>query len=235
MKYLGILFISVSVMGQGSMDQIKLDIYSNPHNVVNQNYIRLLNAHTKLDIKEEYLFDKWVTMEVEGKEKEILKIDSANYHIPTDRILFFKDNIMYQLFPDLVDRLQVGGKEFKSEPFLKNNKRAQEKGYFEILVEGPITLLKKYNVERKEVNSNPLGLQEGKSVQMIQSHDLYYLNNSKAIAERIPGKKLDVAKLFGRHRLKMIAFAEERNLSVKTEKDLVLIFRYYKVLEQNEN
>jgi hypothetical protein len=225
------MMFPILLIGQQSLEEIKKNVYSNPFSEANQNYIRLMEEGAyKTNTEELFLLKDWGKMAVIGYGDIKLEVDSANYVITDDKIYFIDEGKLYHLFPGQVEQLAIASVIFGCYYYEGKSER-RKLGYFEILIDGELDLLKKYKIKNRKVNNNPMGI-GNKKVEQYQAYDLYYFDPDEQIALPVPSKKGKIIDLFGRKRSKMIDFARERDLSLNSENDVKLLFAYYNMLVQ---
>lgn len=101
------------LISQSSLTEIKRNIFQDLNSSVNQNYIRLINEGMTEDVQNEfYAFPQWVEFKVKSKDGDNVVLDSANYHIYDDIMLFLYIGELFYLFPEQVDRIYVGDKTY---------------------------------------------------------------------------------------------------------------------------
>ncbi|MBS1555006.1 MAG: hypothetical protein JSU09_08760 [Bacteroidetes bacterium] len=115
------------------------------------------------------------------------------------------------------------GKSFKSAAGIPSV------GFYELLVEGEIPLLKKTELEFLKANFNPALNVGSKDHKYLKNHFFYYLKNGLIY----PISKKNFFTIFGDRQKEMEAFGKSKKL--KAENDLISIFEYYNKLVTREN
>lgn len=231
-KLLILLLLPVLGFSQVAKNEMNRQIFGNPFSAAHQNYFRAMSSNNELVKQDKYfLYSDWSSVEVLDKNNNLTLIDSCNYYIPENKFLFFKDGALFVLYPSHVSKVNVEGDTWSSCKEVEKKKGTQEL-FCQVLVEGPISLFKKYEVKEKRVSNNPMGIADVSKVEIIQKSTFYYSKNGKI--EKLPKKKKDLAKIFTGFKTKMIKYADQNKLSSKKEKDLIALFNYYAHLVSNE-
>lgn len=125
------------------------------------------------------------------------------------------------IFVDSLTRLQsnyVNTREWKiagDEPI---------EGFFQILSEGELTLVKRSDVIFKKADFHPALNVGNKDHRYIKKESLYYIRDG--VATPLPSKK-NLLKLFGNREKEINNYAAEKSLRLTKEDDLKIIFNYY--------
>lgn len=115
----------------------------------------------------------------------------------------------------------VNGQEFVNEeevPFV---------GFFQILSEGELTLLKMTRVAFKPADHNPTHNTGVKDNRFLKSVDLYLAQGKKAI--ELPGRK-GIVKLMESHKDEVSKFINVNEINLANERHLTALFDYYNSL-----
>ena len=99
-----------------------------------------------------YLVDQWLNGEVKLANGSIVKAKAVKYNILENRLLFQQDNKVFEFFPKAVTFVFFASEGKRT--FLLNEN--EKDGYFELLEDGKIQLLKKTKkkiLDRKDYNS----------------------------------------------------------------------------------
>ncbi len=114
------------------------------------------------------------------------------------------------------------GKEFKS------SSGAPYSGFFELLSEGEMPLLKKTEVEFIKANFSPALNVGSKDHKYIKKHSFYFLR--EGVLQIVPKKKF--FSIFGDKEKAIEEYAKE--LKLRNEKDLTKIFDYFNSIASNK-
>lgn len=228
-----LLFVFVgTITAQESLDALKLFVYPGRNDYVMQNYIRLLNEmeQPNSDMKE-FRFDEWQSAKVVSNEDEIVQLDSVNFHINDETMFFMREGNMYFLYPDKVKMVSFEDEIFV--PFKSDLDKNHPFKFFEVLIDGDLTLLKDYKVDKVKVNNHPMGIESGVTkYKTVEKSKLYYhYKGSKPIHE-VPKNKNKFLKIFKRNKVQMLEFAKSENISTREESDIQYAFQFYNELNQ---
>lgn len=228
-----ILFSTFMGAQKNATELAKNDVFGNPFNINNQSHIRALNRlDNRVDMSKYFMFPEWSAMEAFGIDGQYMLADSANFLLKENKILFYSDGEMLQLFTSVTEKVKVGNKLFM--PFTstdKSNMGLVE--FYEVVVDGEFKLLKDWKLEEKVISNNPMGVADTDKVTIVKSSELFYIN-PKGDLVSIPRKKKDFIEIFGRNRRKMIDFAQKNNMSVKKEGDIAQFFTHYNLISNEE-
>jgi len=225
-------FLSLQGIAQGTHNQAKVDVFGNPFNSSNQMMIRALNQFDKFGAEKEYfIFPQWSSMEVYGKDGQYMKSDSANVLITENKILFYKEGELLQIFGSTAEKVIIENRVFK--PFYKNPK-VKVFQFFEVVVDQEFKLLKEWEVETKAVSNNPMGIADDSPPKVVKSTKLYYIN-TKGDLVLVPRKKKEFIEIFSKSRRKMLELAKSEKRSIRNDDNVAFFFRYYnKLLNEKE-
>ncbi len=223
-------FVSVGI-SQQSLTETKRFAYGNPFSMSNENFINVTNALEDNELVSLLMYDEWQELEVTGMDQELISIDSANYHMEADKILFIESGAMYELFPEKVKEAKLRDKVFVNLVY-EANKKDLRRGYFEVIVEGDYRLLKKWELERRITNSSPLGLPAAREERLTRVEELYYQTSPERRPIALPKRKTDFIEIFRRDRRDMAEYAKANKLSPKNESDVIMLIEYYNSLEE---
>lgn len=226
---LGLIIAFTQLDAQEALNEVKKLAYGNPFNAGNENFINMTNALS--DDKEFSLmmFDDWKSIEINGANDELINIDSANYHMEADKILFIQRGSMFELYPEKIQCAEIDGHKFVSLTY-EADKKSLERAYFEVLVEGEYTLLTRRDLVEEVSNTSPLGLAATREVRFVLTEKLYYQTASGKRPLEVPRKKADFTKIFRRDRNELASYAKENKFSLKRTEDVQAIFNYYNSL-----
>lgn len=112
----------------------------------------------------------------------------------------------------------VNGQEYKNQddvPYI---------GFFQILSEGELTLLKMTRVSFKPADRNPTHSTGSKDNRFMKRTDLYYASGSTAL--ELPGRK-GILKLMESRKAEVDQFIKVNEVNLGTERHIVALFDYY--------
>jgi len=219
----------LQLSAQEALTEVKKLAYGNPFNAGNENFINMTNSMSDDNQVSLMMFDDWKPIEIHGVKDELIFIDSANYHLEANKILFIQHGNLYELYPEKIQNAQIDNHKFVSL-IHEVDKKTLQRSYFEILVEGDYNLLSKQELVKEITNSSPLGLSATKEVRFVLTEKLYYQSSSGRRPVVVPKKKADFTKIFRRDRDKLVSYAKSNKLSLKRTEDVRTIFNYYNSL-----
>jgi len=223
------LFTFTCPMAQQSLTETKRFAYGNPFSMSNENFINVTNALEDDKLVRLLMYDEWKELEARGIEDELIVIDSANYHIEADKILFVQSGAMYELFPEKIKEVKLHDKLFLSVVY-EAEKKQLRRGYFEVIREGEYRLLKKWELQKRVTNSSPLGLPAAREEKLTREETFFYQTSPDRRPIALPKKKTDFIEIFRRDRRDMTEYAKSNKLSPKSEEDVIMMFDYYNSL-----
>ncbi len=226
--------VPFSVFAQESVTEIKKMAFENPYNPANQNLINMLNHEDNSSRRNLMLFDTWQSMDAEGLDGTRLHVDSANYHIATEKMFFLYQGKMFELFPEKIDQVKLGERTFVKHPIKVDGNRSRFQ-YFELLVRGEYNLLARFEIKTRVTNTNPMGLPGTNEEEYIRDENWYYLRTGARFPEPVPTRKSDFILIFRKNRSQMASFAKEKRISLRSREDVEAAFTYYNELAQINN
>lgn len=103
--------------------------------------------------------------------------------------------------------------------------------YFEILSNGSVSLLLKYDLSEKMTSSNALVSQVVGETSYASQEELYFKKGNKI--EKLKSSKKKVLELFDDHTGEIESFADERKTRFGRKEDLIRVFNFYNGLNEN--
>jgi hypothetical protein len=127
-------------------------------------------------------------------------------------------NIVWMDSSYKVPRYFVNGMDFKEDG-------VPISGFFEVLVEGDLPLMRRTKAIFKESNYNTALMVGNRNDQIIKRNVYYYLKG-KDLYE-VPKKRKDLYKIFGEKAAEIEAFVEENEMDLKKTGSIFQLFTYY--------
>jgi len=124
---------------------------------------------------------------------------------------------------DWTDDKGIEQKLINCAVYTKNNSNVL--GFFQILSEGKILLLKKTNLKLLNANYNGTVVAGNKDNKYIKEYKYFVYKNNKII--KIRKRRKNILKTFNNQANKIEKFVKQNNLSYKKEYDLIKIFNFY--------
>ncbi|WP_231458504.1 hypothetical protein [Pedobacter sp. Leaf132] len=118
-----------------------------------------------------YLVEEWTNAEVKLADNNMIKPAEVRYDMVSDKLLFRQENKVYEFFPK-VAAFTLFTKSGKRTFLLKNGIN-NDNGYYELLNNGKITLLKKV----KKVVLEAKGYNSANVEKLIDESKKYYILN----------------------------------------------------------
>ncbi len=112
----------------------------------------------------------------------------------------------------------------------KNEEGTQFRGFFQVLVDGPLPLLCKTDIVVRKADYNVQMNVGSKDDKILKKEKYYYLKDGKAL--EVPGSKKKMLALFGEHAITIEKYIKENRSSSK-EDELLLAFDQYRKLVRN--
>jgi len=137
------------------------------------------------------------------------------YRFLDDEMQIMHQGKIKAIFPQKVNKLIFTTNETKQIfiPTEYSDKKTINLGYFELLAEGDMKLLKQFQKSGKE------------KIKTV----LFFQNKSEP-AKRFKVKKSSILKLMSKHKSSVSKFIVKNKLNVKNEDDLKKVFEYYNSL-----
>jgi LAO/AO transport system kinase len=181
-----------------------------------------------------YINSSWLLTSIELKESEKplewhwtrydIQADEMEIKMPTGIKVLKWNRINQFMTKDSSGAIHrfLSGANFKKEgvPLM---------GFMEVMVEGTRPLLKEYHLIVRGPNYNPALNAGSRDTEIRKDTDFYYSINGELM--KISRSKKFIASL-GDESSQVNNYMKTNNLSVKDEKDMILIFRYYNSLFQ---
>ncbi|WP_111669870.1 carboxypeptidase-like regulatory domain-containing protein [Algoriphagus litoralis] len=180
-----------------------------------------------------YLDNKWnVASILLYREQTVLEGFRVRYNINSNLFeLMEPENNLVTTMPGLriqnivwmdssykVPRYFVNGMDFKEEG-------TPISGFFEVLVEGELPLMRRTLAIFKESNYNTALMVGNRNDQIIKRNVYYYLKGKDLIA--VPKKRKELYLIFGDKAAEMQEFVEENEMDLKKNGSIFQLFTYY--------
>lgn len=130
-------------------------------------------------------------------------------------------NIVWMDSSYKVPRYFVNGMDFREEG-------APISGFFEVLVEGQLPLMRRTKAIFKESNYNTALMVGNRNDQIIKRNVYYYLKDKDLF--EVPKKRKDLFPLFGDKASEIEAFVDQNQIDLKQTSSIFQIFTYYNSL-----
>lgn len=156
----------------------------------------------------------WARFDIQANSFDLIQPQGVR-SLPGDKV---KSAVLY-------DSITKAAHYFFNGNQFKNTSGTPYVGFFELLSEGDIPLLKMTSIELIKANFNPALNVGSKDHKYVKDLSFYYLKSGKV--EKLPKKKL--SDIFENNNDAIKKFAASKNL--KKQSDLIAIFDYYNSLK----
>ncbi|MFN3999445.1 carboxypeptidase-like regulatory domain-containing protein [Algoriphagus sp.] len=127
-------------------------------------------------------------------------------------------NIVWMDSSYKVPRYFVNGMDFKEDG-------VPISGFFEVIVEGDLPLMRRTKAIFKESNYNTALMVGNRNDQIIKRNVYYYLKGKDLF--EVPKKRKDLYKIFGEKAAEIEAFVEQNEMDLKKNGSIFQLFTYY--------
>lgn len=127
-------------------------------------------------------------------------------------------NIVWMDSAYKVPRYFVNGMDFKEDG-------VPISGFFEVLIEGDLPLMRRTKAIFKESNYNTALMVGNRNDQIIKRNVYYYLKGKDLI--EVPKKRKELYQIFGEKAAEIEAFVEENEMDLKKNGSIFQVFTYY--------
>lgn len=180
-----------------------------------------------------YLDNKWnVASILLYREQTVLEGFRVRYNINSNMFeLMEPENNLVTTMPGLriqnivwmdsaykVPRYFVNGMDFKEDD-------VPISGFFEVLIEGDLPLMRRTKAIFKESNYNTALMVGNRNDQIIKRNVYYYLKGKDLI--EVPKKRKELYQIFGEKAAEIEAFVEENEMDLKKNGSIFQVFTYY--------
>ena len=151
------------------------------------------------------------------------------YNIYNDEMEFKTDTENYLAIsdPKSMKEIRIGGAVFVYD--IKRNKKGEQEGYYELLQDGNVRLLSRYNIVFKPITSTT-GYKQSQPPRLNRNANTYYIKTGSSEPLLLASKK-DLDVIFGSKNDKLLAFIKSRKLNVKKEEDLIKLVEFINQME----
>jgi len=202
-------------------------------NFIGGNMVYGIPPEPKKLVGDSYIDKKWNSATLLlYRDEQLLEGFRARYNVITNTFeLMEPENNLVSIMPGRriqnivwvdstykVPRYFVNGMDFKEEG-------APISGFFEVLVDGELPLMRRTKVILKESNYNQALMVGERNDQLVKRNFYYYLKDKEVV--EVPRKRKEFYKIFGEDAEMMEKFVNKNNLSHREVDDLFEIFTYY--------
>jgi len=233
-KLLLILLIApLTLLAQGGSAPV---LFTTPNNASyfenliseNQKFGRVVYSNDRYNdaVRDVFLFEEDVKyVNVYTKDGKGFKVPNANYNLVSQQLqVQLEDGKVFSFDTSNIKYFENGGRKYILLP------NVPKKLHEVVSNTGKITLLKGFELTRKQAMTNPLTNEITEPAKFVKD-PIYYIQtqkNDKLIKLSQKGRKF--AKDFPDHNEEIKEFLDRSRLSVKDEDDLIRIINYYNTL-----
>jgi len=176
-----------------------------------------------------YLNSDWSPAVVYTKNKEFLNC-LAKFNI-------YKNRMEIKLGDEFraINKNKISGVILEGAPFIAIASGEEEDssvmGFYEVLADGPICLLRKYKLSLHNKGGTALHPTLGTEQEYKSSHELYYCKEGEKAFKLKKGKK-NILKVLSSNEEALKAYADEAGLGFRKDKDLAAMFNWYNGLKK---
>jgi hypothetical protein len=224
------IFFQISSFGQGVSEELKRQVFGNPEDLYNQNYIRSINEIENKPINEQYIFENWVNGIVTDNLGVEFKIDSINILIDNSNIVFANDENYYSIDNHVCKYLTIGDRVFRPYYIVKNDGHPEYKVLERLSGDGDLQLVLESTLKEIKQYNNPLGTGSN-NFDLVKSSKLKYYDARNQTLNKIPKRKKSFLRIFYKKRNKVSSFCNQNNISLKSKGDLIQVFDFHNNLK----
>jgi len=175
-----------------------------------------------------YLNDQFEPGKIITPEDSVFSNIELRYNAFTDDIEFKQgENIFNIAYKTIVKKAEFGGKSFGCRSFEADGVNVRD-GFFEILTEGKITLLARYQIKFLE-KEEAQAFSDAQPARFEEVDKQYFFISEGNPAKLIPNKK-GLLKIFGAKSNDMDSYISKNKLSVKEDESFIKIINYFNSL-----
>jgi hypothetical protein len=217
-KYFSLLYLILVAFNLGAQN---LKIQAPP----GYNYIYPENNTIKGTEGSPFLGD-WQPADVYFTNGSIMKGLMVRYNVFTNQMLYQENEKTYLMgAPDSIQELKFPEKTFIYKEYTIDQKK--QKSFFEVVQQGKVSLLTKYEIEVTPSNYNE-ALMSGNKNDVLNIIQKLYLQQGATIVPLT--KKVILFDVLSDKKSEIVAFMAKEKLSFKKKKDMIVLLAYYNQL-----
>lgn len=171
-----------------------------------------------------YLNSQWLPGKVLTKDTVLVEAP-LRYRVYDDEMQVLVNGQTKALFPEQIRAVSIGERIFVPLEY-KASKKKKAFAYFELLVEGDLSLLLRRELEIKPADYNP-ALNIGSRHDQVITNEVFYYKKEGKLPLSFKQTTKSVLKVLGARKKAVAQFAKENNLTVKSKEDLIKLFQFY--------
>jgi hypothetical protein len=177
-----------------------------------------------------YLDENWQEGAIISQEDQSGSAQ-VRYKVLLDEMQVLVDGKVMALTPAKIKAMRIGQKIFITSPFVAAN-GTMTIGFFELLAEGELELLKRYWCDTRPTEYHP-AVATAKDVEYVIKEEYYY-RWQKDYAKPLKRTKKNVLELFEGRWKEAADYAGKEKLNYKKAEDLAKFFMQYNQLEKSK-
>lgn len=179
-----------------------------------------------------YLQNEWEEAVILSPEDERAKTE-ARYDIRWDQVILRHEGQLVQLLPQKTKAIVLGQTLMVPQLFHPEGENFARLGWFELLTNGDIQLLKRYKLEKRTRDIQPGMLNQEGNFKWVVISELFVKNGNEPPRPFKPNKR-NMLDLFGKKRSSMEAFIKKEGLKYRKEEDLKAMITHFNTLLKEE-
>ncbi len=179
-----------------------------------------------------YLDNDWQVGDILLKDGQAIKQTPLKYDLEHNTMEIYTKQGVKILYSDKIKQFSWTNTHGISQRYVNTDLFKTDEdipaGFFEIITEGPYTLVNKKNIEYIKPNYSEIHDAGNKNGRYVHSDKYYYITNNKVF--KLPKGKNAFLSIFGDKSAKVAAFMKENKFGHKDQYQLRKIFEYYNSL-----
>lgn len=185
----------------------------------------LLKSVVKISVQgSPYFNERYSSGKIKTVSQKEFTINNLKYNLATQQLEYAENDQIYAIQDSVQSFILKDSLGMENMFFKLNSKNAA--GFYKIIAEGKIALLKKYTVKKEETQDWFTKKALTKNVQ----HYLYFTNQDGIIKNFIPSIK-SINAVLADKKNQVMKFIENEQLNPKQEDDLIKVFNFYNTLK----
>lgn len=173
-----------------------------------------------------YLDKDWQPADILLKNGKTIPALPVRYNVLENKMVYQDKGKTYVVgTPDSIAEIKFSDRIFIYKAFEKGN--TTEKGFFEIVSKGKVSLLKKYEIEVLRANYSMQFDTGYKNDRLSLNQELYLQKGDQAA---VPNKKNKFLEVLSDKNTEVVHYMKKEKLSVKDKEDQIKILAYYNQL-----
>ena len=173
------------------------------------------------------MFADWSQIQINGTNSSRIVADSANYHVQLDAMFIRDEGQVWQLHPSTISNVVLFGRTFECHVDPESTLNPAAYGYFEVLVDGELSLFTRHYIEKQTLNNNPLGMTSTQYDEIVRTHELYFNSGSDKQLREVPRKRIEFYDIFETRADAIAEYARNQGIGFKDPVDVTRLFKYY--------